>query len=157
MGSRRAPCHEGDWFGVPLPSGKYAVGLAARVSARGYILGYFFGPALKHLPSLDDLALRKAEDAVYLCRFSDLGLKEHGWPVIGHQNPWQRELWPMPAFGFVLAEIGLACIRYYAHDDPSSFVLDREIQCSPAEAATLPEDGWEGHEFVIQKLERLLG
>jgi hypothetical protein len=55
---------EGDWFGVALRGGGFGVGLLARKSAGGVLLGYFFGPRRAVLPDLKDLVGLSAGDAV---------------------------------------------------------------------------------------------
>lgn len=46
---------EGDWLGVPLREGGYAVGLVARANPDGVLLGYFFGPRRMEVPMLGDV------------------------------------------------------------------------------------------------------
>lgn len=85
---------EGDWFGVPLTGGGFAVGVIARVGAHRIPYGYFFGPKRDRLPWASDLARLKATDATLAGQFGYLGLRNGGWPIIGQVPGWDPSAWP---------------------------------------------------------------
>ena len=83
---------EGDWFGVPLEGGGYAVGVLARFRKGPYgsnLFGYFFGPRRRALPSLEELKRLTPDDAINACHFGHLGLVQNEWPIIGRNEPWE--------------------------------------------------------------------
>ena len=136
---------EGDWFGVPLGIGGYAVGIIARMKkGRGSksIFGYFFGPRRELLPTVEELKDLKAKDSIYICKFGDLGLHEGSWPVIGSQPDWDRRKWPMPPFVRVQLISGIAYKATYDEDNPEKLIS--EIKCDPSEADIYPRDALSG-------------
>lgn len=91
---------EGDWFAVPLDGGGIAVGLVARYR-KGYAPGlftYFFGPRRPAVPSPGDLRALRPGDAIHACITSYLGLMNGEWVVIGRDDAWEPEQWPLPDF-----------------------------------------------------------
>lgn len=139
---------EGDLFAVPLPVGGYGVGLAARVRA-AIVLGYFFARRRDHVPA----PAEAADDVVWIHMFGDLGIHEGRWPVLGRLPDWNREDWPVPAFGHRQALTGRLLRRDYGEDIDS---LPRETRVTEEEFAGLPEDGLGGAGFVELRLTRLL-
>jgi hypothetical protein len=107
---------EGDWFAVPLRNGGFAVGLVARANPKAALLGYFFGPERKGIPSPDDLPGLRAKDAVLVGMFGHLGLTQGSWPTIGRLTNWDRAEWPMPVFLRVEELTGRAFNVFYADD-----------------------------------------
>lgn len=152
---KKQPYHEGVWFAVPLRSGGYAVGLAARVTKRpGGILGYFFGPKIDTVPSLSEVAELKPEQALLKRMFGDLALLEGKWPVIGRYPSWDRSLWPVPLFArFDLLRNDVAWVVRYDDNNP-----DEVLSETPAKAADilhLPRDTTSGAgaiEIILTKL-----
>src|SRR5690348_1860022 len=100
MARKQLPYKEGDWFAVPLRDGGYALGVAARVDGRGGVVGYFFGPRRRDAPTADDTQGLSAERAVLVAHFGDLGVPKGTWPILPRRADWNRDEWPMPAFGF---------------------------------------------------------
>ena len=80
---------EGSWFGVPLKSRGYAVGVVVRQSRkhRGVLFGYFFGSRHDKLPTLLALSDYYPGMAIYVTMFGALGLKGGSWPVIAVDPP----------------------------------------------------------------------
>lgn len=110
----------GDWFAIPLREGGFAHGLVARASEKGgVVLGYFFGPRRRAIERLDDLADRRAADAVRVMRFGDLSLVDGSWPIVGRSPGWDPEDWPMPHFVRRDPLSGRAWAVLYRDDDPS--------------------------------------
>jgi hypothetical protein len=142
---KSAAYQEGDWFGVPLGIGGYAVGLIARMKkGRGSksIFGYFFGPRREALPTVEELKELSPDDAIFLCRFGDLGLHEGSWPVIGSQPDWDRSKWPMPPFVRIQLISGIGYKVIYDDGNPEKMIS--ETKCDPSEADTHPGDGLSG-------------
>ncbi len=145
---------EGDWFGVPLGHGQFALGLIARRPKRGGLLfGYFFAPVGKQVPQKADVPELRANQALMVCRFKDAPLHRGLWRVIGSGGKWRHKDWPMPAF---LRKEGLSGrgIRIeYAADNLTTPV--REIEADATDA-TLPEDIVYDEERLVLALVRLL-
>jgi hypothetical protein len=146
---------EGDWFGVPLPSGGYAVGLVARGNAKkGVLFGYFFGPKRYAIPEVNDIRQYLVRDAVFIGKFSDLHLVNRLWPLIGRIEGWARENWPMPHFARIDKEQGVAWEEVYSEDDPNIFLGER--QCLPDDVKNLPSSGLMGADAVSLRLDRVV-
>jgi hypothetical protein len=145
--------HEGDWFAVPLREGGYAFGVVARKGKRGILLGYFFGPKRKTMPSLEDAEKMLPHEAVLVERFGDLGLRDRTWPLLGPLKAWSREAWPIPDFCRTEVPGGRTWRVIYA-DDPRTPA--REEQCSAAVASKLREQGLAGAGAVEIQLTELL-
>jgi hypothetical protein len=129
---------EGDWFVVPLRRGGQALGLVARRPKRGtVILGYFFGPARRRLPTPEELGNVRAEHVQLVCRLKDTPVHRGGWRVIGHHGHWRRKDWPMPAF-FRREGLSGRGIRI-EYDGDNLTTPAREVPASVPDS-TLPED-----------------
>lgn len=150
----RSRHREGTWFGVPLHGGLYAVGLVARSSRSGILLGYFFGPAIPSLPTLVDVMDLAPSDAVVVGRFGYLGLKLGQWPILGHLDHWDRSLWPTPPLVRYERLTGRTYRTIYDDKDPSKLV--REELVAPGIQEQGPKDGLMGHIFVQEMLTRIL-
>lgn len=136
----------GDWFAVPLPHGGWAVGVLAggRGSQR---FGYFFGPARAEIPSLEELADLRPEDAVLAEVFHHAGLKNGSWPVLGRAPGWDPQQWPVPLLAR-RSEFGTWKVTL----DPVSLKSVSEVPVSPEEAAGLWSEGSGGSGAVEQYL-----
>jgi Immunity protein 26 len=145
---------EGDWFAVPLREGGFAVGIVARANPRGVLLGYFFGPKRKAVPSLDEVAYLKPSNALLVRKFGDIGLTGGTWPIIGHLKSWDRDEWPMPVFVRYEELSGRSFQVFYDPDDPNKFIGEEQI--SPGEAEQRPKDGLMGAGFAEKLLASLL-
>jgi len=140
---------------VPLRSGGYAVGVVARMAPRGRVLtGYFFGPRRTEFPSIDDLRGLRRDVAVLVQRFGDLNLVEGNWPILGYSVGWNREEWPIPAFGRFVEIDGKAWRVEYKNDDPNS--VPRETRISAEEYRQLPNNALLGAGAVEIRLTQLL-
>jgi hypothetical protein len=145
---------EGDWFAVPLDGGGYCVGVIARAPKDGKVLfGYFFGPKLREMPSLNHMSRFSPEKSVLITMFGDYSLYHGEWPVLGAQPHWSRASWRMPYFSRV-DENGKAVKVEYSEDDPS--ICIRETPCSVEEAKKYPEDRMLGSHLVVRRLSKLL-
>jgi hypothetical protein len=92
---------EGDWFAVPLRDTGYAIGFVARKHCNdigGIIVGYFFGPRRRTVPTLAQVSGLKSDEALLICRCGDLSLVDGTWPLIGHASESAATRWPVPAF-----------------------------------------------------------
>lgn len=146
---------EGDWFGLPVKGGGWALGVIARRRPRSSaLLGYFFGPRHPEPPVLADAEGLTAEDAAFVCIFGYLGFKKEQWPVLGKLDDWNRDAWPMPVFTQT-ARGSVKPVRvFYDPDDPSK-VIRREL-IRPDEPTDGPESGSFGHVAVSIRLGNLL-
>lgn len=154
MPRKKLPYKEGDWFAVPLHRGGYALGLVARMNGKGTVLGYFFGPRRKHLPTAKDTQGLSPSDAIHVCMCGDLGFLEGEWPVICNSEPWNREGWPLPAFARIAVDGSRAWRVEYSEVDINQVV--REVSVSPDKVKHLPEDGAYGSGAVELWLAKLL-
>lgn len=154
MPNRKLTYGEGDWFGVPLREGGFALGVVARMDGRGAVVGYFFGPPVEELPDVHDLDRRRPRDALTIRQFGDLRLLKGQWPVIGKSRGWSRDLWPLPAFGRVDELGGRAWRVEYSDDDLNRPASETPIPLDEAEA--LPRNGILGAAAVEMVLASLL-
>lgn len=145
---------EGDWFAVPLRVSGYALGVVARASRRGVLLGYFFGPHFEHCPSLDEVNGLCPGDAILVGRFGHLGLQHGDWAVLGHAAEWDRAQWPTPEFLRYEELTGRSLRVIYDDDDPAEMV--REYQVAPGVTEQAPVDSMMGAGFVEIRLTSLL-
>ncbi|MGI8854722.1 MAG: immunity 26/phosphotriesterase HocA family protein [Thermomicrobiales bacterium] len=148
---RKLPYQEGDWFAVPLRDGGFGVGIVARMDGKGRVLGYFFGPRRDAVPLLPEVASMKADQAVWIHCFGDLGLIEKDWTVLGNDATWNRADWPMPAFGHRDSIVeNRQWKREYSGANMGLIV--KQTPVSFAEYSVLPKDGIGGRGFVEIKL-----
>lgn len=145
---------EGDWFTVPLRTGGFGLGVVARASPSGILLGYFFGPRNQAQPTRDSYAGLTPKDAVLVARFGDLGLKQGEWLVIGGDADWDREKWPVPVFRRSEQLSGRTYQVFYDDSDPG--LLIREEQISADSPTTGPSDSLFGAGAVEKALTRIL-
>jgi hypothetical protein len=92
---------EGDWFAVPLRDAGYAIGFVARKHSNelgGMIVGYFFGPRCRTVPTLEQVSSLRSNEALLVCRCGDLSLVDGTWPLIGHTSEAAALKWPVPPF-----------------------------------------------------------
>lgn len=150
----KVAAREGEWFAVPLRDDGFAAGIVARGNRRGVLLGYFFGPRLPSVPPLPEVSALTAEQAVLVGRFSDLRIRDGRWPLLGRSSPWDRRLWPSPAFIRYEELTGRTFHVYYDDADPHRVV--RRAQVAPGIAEQGPTDGLMGAGFVEIRLTRLL-
>jgi hypothetical protein len=148
---------EGDWFGVPLTGGGYAVGILARVRKGQYgpnLFGYFFGPRRPSLPSLQELSRLTVDDAIYASHFGHMGLVQNEWPIIGRMAPWEPARWPLPLFGrrnYVNEDV--AWLVEYS-EETLEILSERVVKAAAIEG--LPEDSMPGQGAVERWLSMLL-
>src|SRR5688572_21513384 len=98
MRDSRINYEEGSLIAVPLQRKGWALGVVARLSGKGALLVYFFGPVYKAPPRAVKTFSKRAQDAILVVRCGDLGLLERRWKVIGRIQEWDRQAWPMPWF-----------------------------------------------------------
>lgn len=153
---KRLPYSEGDWFGVPLSGGEWAVGLLARMAPEGAVLlGYFFGPSHPALPELRRLKSYQPQNAILVTFFLDPGLCDGEWPVIGKAAGWNRSVWPVPDFGRddPLREDVFWRVRY-----PEDLNINEsyDVRITKAQYDRLPQEGVAGHVYVQAVLSKVL-
>ena len=136
---------EGDWFGVPLKSGGWGIGIVARKGRRDDFIAYFFGPPRAELPKdTKELDQLHHSQAVYRTTPGILGLRWGTWPIIGHHARWHRDLFPNPWFGWIRFDGKKAKREQY---DENVYESVRE-ECSVEEALSLPSSNVPGHGSV---------
>ncbi len=145
---------EGDWFAVPLREGGYALGVIARASRGGALLGYFFGPRRAEPPRLEDVAGLTPQAAVLVAMFGHLGLRGGSWPLLGRDPGWNRASWPMPVFVRYEELTGRSLHVFYDDADPSRLLGERQVSPGPAEQG--PQDAMLGAGAVELRLTALL-
>ena len=147
---------EGNCFAVPLCEGGYARGVVARMNKKGFVLGYFFGPKFTKLDDVRVTPDMIPANSIDVTLFSYLGLVTNEWTVIGKIDPWIREDWPIPIFGFVepiLKKWGE--LRYTSEKDLSSIPAYSQ-RVSVEEASQHLESGLSGAEAVERYLAHIL-
>ncbi|MGZ3540252.1 MAG: Imm26 family immunity protein [Vulcanimicrobiaceae bacterium] len=85
---------EGDWFAVPLGSGREVVGVIARQD-RSRLFGYFFALGAE-APVRARLEALQPSDALWRGCFLGDGLEDRRWRVIAKTLAWNAERWPLP-------------------------------------------------------------
>jgi hypothetical protein len=143
---------EGDWFAVPLASGGFGVGFAARLDGRGLVLGYFSPLRYDESPSLPEAAF-PPDATLRVALFGDLGFIEGRWTILGRTEGWSRDDWPLTDFARH-EELTGRCYRTSYGGDLRN--RPSEILSSPGDLVGLPEYGVGGSGFVEAKLARLL-
>lgn len=152
---KRLPYKEGTWFAVPLRTGGYAVGVAARVAPKGRILfAYFFGPRREEIPEIKELFSLTAEKSVLALMVGDLGLIDGTWKVIGQSINWERSEWPKPKFVRRESLTNRVYLVEYSDDDPSKRI--RETRVDEQYSIGLPSDTLSGSGAAEIKLTYLL-
>jgi hypothetical protein len=154
MAVKRQLFAAGDLFCVPLPSGGYGLGLIARKSPAGIVLGYFFRCRFDTCPGLDDLTRIGKRDVVLMRLFGGVGLARGDWPILGPLPGWQPGEWPMPTFGWKLSLGQEAYVRREYSEDPARMI--REVRIGKDEFERLPEDGVDGFLALAIGLEAIL-
>lgn len=151
---KKLPYREGTWFGVPLDSGGYAIGVVARSNRTGkVILCYFFGPRRSTLPKASELEHLQSKDAIKVLRVGDLGLINKSWPIIGVTFNWNRTEWPMPIFLRRELLTSRAWRVHYSDDDPLE-VIKEERETSGS--LTLNPDSVSGYGAAEYKIDDAL-
>jgi hypothetical protein len=120
----RAGVVEGTWFAVPLRSTGFAVGVVARTSGSAIILAYFFAARGDRLPTHDEVKALKAADAVRVLRISSLRMVNGSWPILGVDQNWFRDQWPMPRFLRREPISNRTWIVEYSDSDPSNRISE---------------------------------
>ena len=150
----RSRVHEGDWFVVPLRDGRFAAGLAARVSSSGILFGYFFGPAQVEPPLKEDVVALKPDEAVLVGQFGHLGLSNGTWRLLGSLPHWDRAQWPAGPLIRYEELTGRTYRVFYDDLDPSVIVSEERVPPGPAEQG--PPDGLMGAGYVERVLTKAL-
>lgn len=155
--SRKRPYREGDWCAVPLSPNGFAIGVLARVSRAGTIFGYFFGPRHSSVPSLEEtLGLEPGSSALAIV-FSDRGLRDGRWVIMGQPGIWDRGRWPMPFFVTKdSASHEPKMLIKCSEDDPIRVLSIERITSHPGAYADLPVFQVAGHEYVEAVLSKIL-
>jgi hypothetical protein len=145
---------EGDWFGVPLRTAGYAIGVAARhPTVAPVMLAYFFGPRLERLPTREVRDLRPS-DAILVALVGDLGVRNGSWTLLPHSPHWSAAKWPLPRFVRQDALTGGKKLVAY---DPTNLMREASIEvATDDQVAGLPRDGVYGYGAVEIVLTEML-
>jgi hypothetical protein len=98
MTNTKVKSNNGDLFIVMDGDRRIALGLIARGNNRPGKLGFFFD--LKCYDEVADKVSLKLDrkQAVYVCKFSYLEIRNGNWPTVGTLKDFSFEEWPMPVF-----------------------------------------------------------
>ena len=148
---------EGDWFGVPLKQGGYALGIIARSSHKSpSCLGFFFGSIYVNLPTIEKTQLLQAKNAVLIAWFGDLGLINGAWPIIGPSVKFDKKGWPVPLFKRIdNLDSNRGWLIEYPQDEP---IFTQPLRVTPTTASSLNGiinetlHGYKALEIVLSKL-----
>ncbi len=157
---KKVPYREGTWFAVPLLDTGYLVGLVARKAPKGKVLlGYFFGPRRSTVPDISEVSSYRPANAIMIRRFSDQSLVKGEWPILGVQDSWDNNRWPMPDFGRHIDPIAGYPPRAWRvrHPDDNPNALLYETPITIDEYKRLPDNGMSLHGAVEIMLTKLLG
>ena len=145
--------HDGSWLAVPLIRGVCCIVLAARLGFCVLFLGNFFGKRVKRPPTLADVADLRANDAILVTQFGDLGLIEGLWRIIGPHPEWNAADWPVPLFGRIdIVTPSRATLVEYNE----RLETVRETSVASKTIENLPDDGVAGYLFVEELLDHLI-
>ncbi|HEY6871378.1 MAG TPA: Imm26 family immunity protein [Geobacteraceae bacterium] len=151
----KLPYEEGSWFAVPLRKPGFAIGVVARATSKGKVLGcYFFGPVRSIVPSLGELEGVRTVDSVAVYMIGDLYLLKGRWPIIGKHKSWDRTKWAMPTFLRQEEFSGRKWKVYYSDTDPNK--VEKEELCSECDTTSFPKDSLLGAGVVEVRLTQLL-
>lgn len=150
---------EGDVFAVRLGAiDRWAAGVISRTSARwpNLILAHFFPHVPRQRPGDFRLPKMSVQDAVFVCRVSDLALRDGDWPVIGSLPDFSREFWPMPQFHTPDHRLGeqVRIDIYYEHDP--GHLKRSTIAVAPTAARQLPDGATFGVGLAVERLVKIL-
>ncbi len=149
---------EGNWFAVPLRSDGFAMGLVARGGFKTKCsLGYFFGPKSMYLPEATQVEAIKAEEAILIAWFGDLGIIQGKWSIIKTSRRFVKQDWPVPLFrriDSVTPTIGR--LIEYDQDNPKYGRPIHEIIKDASSIFNYPEDSLFGSGAIEIKLTKLL-
>jgi hypothetical protein len=93
------------------------------------------------------------ENSIHQSMFGDLNLRKGLWPIIGREENWDRNRWPMLPFYRSDDKEGKAWLSYYSEDDLSFL---REESCDPKLASNYPYDRLAGAGALEIRLTRIL-
>lgn len=149
----RVPYKEGDWFAVPIKSGYVLARIVRAKKTGGSLLGYFFEPLYKSVPTAEDTIGLKASSAFNIAKFGYLGLVKDNWPIIHRPDTWNRGDWPMPPFGRLNDFVpGRGFVSVYDEDQLERSLSERGVTAE--EAMQYPSEGLAGHVYLQNVLER---
>lgn len=129
MSGARRP-QAGDWYAVPLRQGLgYGLALVARANPTGsFLIGYFFGPVHRAVPTFGDTAHCRPEDAVLVAFF---GMGDADWPYLGRDPAWRPE--PRQTTADIEAEAQRLPYAGYFGPGAVEIVLTKRLETAQAE------------------------
>ncbi len=143
---------EGDWFVIDLDGNDlYALGTIVRADGNGGAYGYFWAPFQRSQSEPRDLMHSVTpQDAVLQARFGTAGLEGGDWHVVGRDNDFTRERWPVPPVRTGLHTMGVF------DDETLNFARQLPIP-DDIDPDSLGEDASFGHIALKNHLRRVVG
>ena len=81
-----------------MQDGGYCVGVVARASGQGNLLGYFYDTRYATVPAQNEWPQFDPQKAFLKLRMSDEDLLRGVWPILGIVEDWKKEEWPVPYY-----------------------------------------------------------
>lgn len=117
----------GTWFCVPLRTKGYAIGVVTRIGDGGVLFGYFFSMLVEEVPlAIPDGC--SSEDKILCTKFGCLGFKKKRWPIIGVDECFDPNNWPLPPMIRVDDGSNVAFLTEY--NDVVSAVSEKRVDAS---------------------------
>jgi hypothetical protein len=151
---KRTTIREGCLFCVPLPSGGFCAGLAARVKAP-IVLAYVFGPRLPQLPTLQSATNLTTSEPVLVAMAAWRKLRSGDWPVLGQLDRWDRADWPIPPFAQI-DSVHPDWVDVRRYDDADLVVPWDEMRIPAGLAGEYWTDAVRGPESLEMEMDRIL-
>jgi hypothetical protein len=147
---------DGDWVGVPLERGGWALGRLAKVAASGIAVGYFFDRRWYAIPERGEL---ESMDPTHVMSIRQFGFpakdNEEGWFIIPRaEGAWDEDSWPVPDFWRLppFFREGWGIRVTYDYD----LSMGPEFPAPLEELLGLPEDGLDGPVYLALTLDKRL-
>lgn len=143
----------GTWYAVPIASNGWVPVLLSRTTKGGAALGYFFGPSLHTVPSIEDVSRLMPMNAEWIAQIGDLHIQDGTWKENGRVPSWDVSVWPVPNFARLDRVSRKAWVVRYS----DGLDVVSESQVDPEVIVGLPQDGLWGAKAVELYLNRLFG
>lgn len=134
----------GDWFVVPLPSGRAATGIIARASA-SRLFGYLFAGVVPR----ERLAGLTPQEAIFRGLISARGIEDNRWRVVATSLRFDAQLWDVPSLR-IREPFGRRWARRTI--DPVTLLPLETTIAAPEDVERLPD----ARIFEAEHLERVL-
>ena len=139
---------------MPLLTTGFGIGLVTRKGQHGVVLGYFFGSRWEGMPRVSQLYGLTGKRSILIRRFTDTGLRDGTWMVIGRSPDWNRQAWPIPKFETAASSLQPDQCWVREYGDDLTVIHDQEIP--KISGAGLPKDILSGSHALQVTLTQLL-